>query len=91
MASAISGANCLHQRIGEHLGVRGHRADDDRVAVVADAAELGDLGQVDHRLRRGEPQPQHRDERLPAGQDLDVLAAVGDGLQGLVDAWSALA
>jgi hypothetical protein len=73
------------QRIGEDVGVRRHRADHDGVVLLADAAQLGHLRQVDHRLRGGEPQPHDRDQRLPTGQDLHVLTALGDGLQRLVD------
>ena len=73
------------QRVGEDVGVRRHRADDDRVPVVADPAQLGDLRQVDDGLRGGEAQPHDRDQRLPPGHDLHVLATRGDRLQRLVD------
>ena len=66
-----------HQRVVQHLVVGGHRADHDGVAVVADAAQLGDPADVDDRRRVGQPQPQHRDQRLAAGEDLAVLAGLG--------------
>ena len=47
---------------GEDVGVRRHRADDDGVPVFPDPAQLGHPGQVDDRLRGGQPQPHDRDQ-----------------------------
>jgi hypothetical protein len=75
----------LHQVVAEEVVVGGHRADRDVVAVLADAAQLGDAAEVDEHRRGGEPQPQHRDQALPAGQDLGVVPAVAQRLHRLGD------
>jgi hypothetical protein len=63
----------VHERVRGDVGVRGHRPDHEDVALLADAAQLVDLAEVDDGLGGGEPQPHDRDQRLPAGQDLDVV------------------
>jgi hypothetical protein len=42
-------------------------------------AQLGDPRQVDERGREGEAQAEHRDEALPAGEDLGVLPGLAEG------------
>ena len=73
-AALASTAACSRdQRAVRDLVVRRHRADHDRVAVVADAPQLVDLAEVDDEGRRRQPQPEHRDQALAAGQHLDLL------------------
>jgi hypothetical protein len=45
------------------------------VAVLADAAQLVDASEVDDLLGRVEAHPQDRQERLPAAEDLGLVAA----------------
>ena len=59
-----------HQVRGRDLGVCGHRADDEGVAVEPDAAQAGHAAQVHQQGRRGQAQPQHRQQLLPAGENL---------------------
>ncbi len=50
------------QQVGaDQIVLRRHRADDDVVAVAADAFELGDAGEIDQVGRRGETQLHHRE------------------------------
>jgi hypothetical protein len=67
------------QRVARHVVVGGHRTDHDRVAVVPDATQLGDLREVDHGRRRGEPQPQHRQQALPPAEHLDITTGITTG------------
>jgi hypothetical protein len=60
-------------RVALHHAVRCHRADHQGVAVVADPAQLVDPAEVDDRFERGQPEPQYREQALPAGQHLGVL------------------
>jgi hypothetical protein len=75
----------VDQWVREHLGVRGGGADHDRVAVVAYAPHLVDATDVNHECRRGQTQPQQRDETLAAGEHLGVLTALGEQPHCLVD------
>ena len=54
-----------------------HGADDDVVAVGADAFELGDAGEIDEMRRRGEAQLHHRDQAVAAGERAAVVAQIG--------------
>ncbi len=67
---------CDERRRG-HLVMRRHRADDERVTVVADAVQLRHAAEVDEQARRREPQPQHRQQALPAGDHLRLVARLG--------------
>ena len=73
-----------HQRVGTDHAVRRHRADHDRVAVIPYAAQRLDPAQVDDPLRGVEPHPHHREQALPAGQDLGVVAMLLQGRQRLL-------
>jgi hypothetical protein len=73
----------LHERVVDHVAVLGHRADDERVALVGDAAQLGHPREVDEHGREGQPQPQDGDEALPTGEDLGVLTGLAEGADGL--------
>ena len=48
-----------------------------RARCARDAAQARDPPQVDEQRRRREPQLHQRQQRVPAGQELRVLAAVG--------------
>jgi hypothetical protein len=50
--------------------VRGHRADHQVVAPVADAVQAGRPVQVHHHVRVGQPQPEDREQALPAARIL---------------------
>ena len=65
--------------------MRRHRADDQCVAVLADAAHLRDAPDVDDDLGIGQPQAQQRDQRLAAGQHLGLVTVLGERGDGLVD------
>ena len=65
-----------HEGVAGNGVVRGHGADDDGVAVLTDATQGVDPAQVHHDLRRGEAQPQDRQQALAAAEDLDVLSHV---------------
>ena len=50
------------------LMLRGHRSDQDAVAVAADSFEAINTVQVDQVVGRGEPQLHHRNEAVAAGE-----------------------
>ena len=52
---------------------------------AVDAAQLLDAAQVDQQRGRRQPQLHQRDQRVPAGEDLGLLAAVGERSQRLVE------
>ena len=64
----------------------GHRADDDLVAVAADALQAGDAVQIDQMLRRREPQLHHRDQAVAAGERPGLVAERGEQLDRIGDA-----
>ena len=64
-----------------HLGVPGGRADDHLVALDPDAGQLGDPGDVDQHGGLGQPHLHHRQQRMAAGQQLGVLAVLGQQRQ----------
>ena len=72
------------QGVGPDRRVLGHRPDHDRVAVVADAAQRVDPAEVDDHLGRVEPHPEHREQALPAGQDLGLVPELGQGGERLL-------
>src|SRR5262249_27725437 len=73
-----------NQRVVDKLVVRRARADEQRVASVGDAAQLNKPADVDEQVGVGEPEPQERQQALPAGDDLGVFAAGGQRPDGLV-------
>ena len=62
-----------------------HGADDDVVAVGADAFEVGDAGEIDQMRRRRQPQLHHRDKAVAAGQRPAVVAEFGEQADGFLD------
>ena len=57
-----------------HLGMGRERADDQVLAVHPDTAQAGDVSEVDQDLGLGEPELHGRNEAVPPGQQLAVLA-----------------
>ena len=75
---------------GDDLVLGGHRADDDVVAVGADALEVADAGEVDEVGRRREPQLHHRDQAMAAGKRAGVVAEIGEQGDGVGDGFRAV-
>ena len=89
VADLAGGVREQRQLAGQHVGggdvvVAGERADREVAAVVADVAELAEPADVDQGLRHRQPQLHQREQRVPAGQELRVFAALGRQVQGLV-------
>ncbi|MNT44012.1 hypothetical protein D3C72_1805110 [compost metagenome] len=61
----------------DEIVLRGHRADDERIAVAADALELADAAKIDQMLGRCEAQLHHRDEAMTTGERPGFLAELG--------------
>jgi hypothetical protein len=59
-----------------------HGADDQRVALAADARQFGNAVQVHDLFRVGQAQPHGRQQALPAREQ---FAALGDELRGSGD------
>src|SRR4051794_2421602 len=68
------------------LAVAREGADAQRVAVAHHVAQVGDAGDVDERGRADEAEVHHRHEALTAGEDLGVLAELGQALERVLDA-----
>ena len=69
--------------LGEHralldVHVPRHRADRDVVAGVADVRQVGQPADVDQHARLGEPQLHERQQAVPTGDELGVLAVLAD-------------
>ena len=85
-AALVSSRACsLDQGVVHDVVVRGQRADDDGVAVVADAAQAVDPAQVDDHVGGVQPHPQHGQQALAAGHDLGVVAVLGRAPERLLD------
>ena len=67
------------------LDVARQRADAHRPVGDRDALQLGEAADVDEELRREKPQVQRRDEALPAGQDLRLVAMPAQERQRLAE------
>ena len=70
----------IHQRVLRHRG-----ADLDHVAAVGDAAERRKPRNVDQHAGLDQPQIEHRNERLAAGENARVVAVFGEQFQHFVD------
>ena len=68
-----------------HLVVRRHRADDDGVAVLPDAAQALHAPEVDDLLGCVEPHAQDRQQGLAAGQDLALVTGLGERRERILD------
>jgi hypothetical protein len=69
-----------------HLGVGGHRADPPAAVGALDPVQPRNLAQVDQQRRRGQPQLHQRQQRMPAGEQLGILADLIERLNRLVKA-----
>ena len=85
--SAIVAAAAERQAVAArgHVVVAHHRAEAQDAALAGDALELLDAPQVDEQRGRRQPQLHQRDQRVPAGEQLGVLAAVAQRGQRLVE------
>ena len=66
-------AGRLQQRVARELRMARQRADRDPVALAPHVAQLLEPVDVDEQRRPREAQPQHRDQRVAAGEHLRVL------------------
>ncbi len=66
------------QRIVDELVKRRASADQQVITGVGHAAQLIEGADVDQQIRIGQPQPEQRQQTLPASDDLRVLATVGE-------------
>ena len=62
----------------------GQRADGDVVAGVADVRQVGESADVDEHARLGEAQLHHRQQAVPAGEELGLVAVLADEADGLL-------
>ena len=72
------------QRAPLQVVMAGERADGDMVAGVTDERQPADPADVDEDGRRGEAEHHERQERMPAGQQLGVVAVLGEQCDGVV-------
>src|ERR1017187_5686799 len=70
--------------VPESLGVAVGGADHQFVAVGSDAGQFADPADVDQGRGEGEPQLHHRQQRVAAGQQLGVVAELGQQFQGVL-------
>ena len=66
-------------------GVRGQRPDPPGAVLALDPVQPGDLAQVHEQRRRRQAELHQRQQRMSAGQQLGVLATVGDRLDRLLE------
>ena len=64
--------------------MQGQRADPQFSVVHADVPQLGKPTDVHERRRAGETEVHHRDQALPAGEELGVVAELGQQRHGLL-------
>ncbi len=69
---------------GLEVAVAGERADGEVVAGVAHVGEVGEPSDVDEHGGGGEAQLHERQEGHPAGEELGVVAVLGEGGERLV-------
>ncbi len=74
----------LHQVAVLDVMVAGQRPDGDVIAAVADVGQVTDPGDVDEDGRRRQPELHERDQRVATGQQLGVLAVLGQQADGLL-------
>ena len=74
-----------HQRVVLDVVVAGEAADRDRVAGVAHVGEVGEPTDVDEHRRRRQPQLHQRQQRVAAGEELGVVAVLGEQRDRVVD------
>jgi hypothetical protein len=64
--------------------VAGEGTDGEVVAGVADVAEVGEPADVDEHRRVGQAELHHRQERVAAGEELGLVAVLGEQGEGLL-------
>ena len=69
---------------GLEVAVAGQGADGDVVAAVADVGQVAQPTHVDQHRRRGQAQLHQRQQRVPAGHELGLVAVLGEQGDGLV-------
>ena len=67
-----------HQLRGVRLLVADQCAQRHRAGVDRDVGKSGNAADVDHVLRASHSQPHQRDQALPAGENLGVVAVLGE-------------
>src|SRR5690606_4614531 len=72
-----------HLVVGAAGGIGGAGADRQRAVAALDALELVEPRDVDQVVEERQPQIQHRDQALPAGEHLGLIAELGEQLRRL--------
>jgi hypothetical protein len=67
-----------------HVVMGGEGPDRDVAVLLADVGELAEPADVDQHLGHGQPELHEREQRMAAGQEFRVIAALGGQAQGLV-------
>ncbi len=80
-----SGASAATRSAVRQVVVPRARADRQLVALDAEVAQLGQPPDVDHQLGRGQAQLHHRQQRVATGEDLGVLAVLGQQRQRAIE------
>ena len=75
---ADDAAVLLDQVVEEQVAVAGHGAYGEVIAPVAHVAQVFQAAKVDEDRGRGQPEAHDRDEGVPAGQQLRVLAVLAE-------------
>src|SRR5262249_27559128 len=65
--------------------LRRHDTDNDVLAVLTNALEVGNAGQIDKMGRAREPQLHHRNKTMPAGDCTRVIAKVAEQTDCFLD------
>ena len=73
------------ERAPLHGALSGHRPDGEAAGLDPDVRQLRDAVEVDQPLGRGEAHVQERDEALPPGEKLRLVAMLRELGDGLVD------
>ena len=89
VADLAGGVGEQRQLAAEQAGVRhvvmgGEGPDRDVAVLLPDVGELAEPADVDQHLGHGQPELHEREQRVPAGQEFRVLAALRGQAQGLV-------
>ena len=72
-----------HYRVSADVGLAGHGADAQTTTGVLDAGQPVNGVEVDQVIEAGQPHGQHRNEALPPGERLGLVAVLGQEVQGL--------
>ena len=80
----------LEHRRGLDLSVVRECADGDVVTGVTNVRQVGDAADVDEQRRRGQTQLHERQEAVATGQELGLIAGLGDQADGFLGGGSTL-